>query len=412
MKVLLVPHKTGLAHTIPLVALDRMLRDRGVETAFLIAPSLREAVRLSNVRVLPVEYRGTLQAELSAYREFAPDVVIDDCSPTTGYATTIWGVPRIAIQRTGVFPFQEPRNPAHRHSLPSAQEPIPDLARWGLAPPHTLSDLFQARVKIVPGIRSVELLPEPVRSDPSYFFSGPLIVEDYLWGRPGTAPLQGDPRDFSSLDRFFAENRDRDVVYFTHGLEAPPADEVIECIRLLLDGGHAVVTSIPSPELVSRYGGRLYHARYLPMHHVCSRVKLAVHHCGSATYQYPLLHGIPSITIGTQSYDRDDVAARLDELGAAKHLPSPLECSDFVERFREAFRECFEDSGRVYRERQARVAELREEIRRTAAEFDIGKVLSAAAGDRVAGVGLPLGTEGGAALSRAATPQPGTSTRP
>lgn len=378
-KVLLVPHKTGLAHTIPLVALDGMLRARGISTAFLVAPVLRETVARSGVKILRTENRGTLQSELAAYDEFGPDVVIDDCGSTTGFATTVYGVPRVAIQRTGVFPHQRPRNPAHRHSLPLAREPVPDLSRWGIPQPRTLSDFFQAGAKIVPGIRSVEVLPEPVRDDPSYFFSGPLLMDDLLIGRPGAGDGQGDPRDFSPLDAFCDANAGRDMVYFTHGLEALPPPEVVECMRILLDVGYALVSSIPAPELARSYGGRFFHARYLPMHRVCSRVKLAVHHCGSAAYQYTLLHEVPSITIGTGCYDRDDVAARLEELGVSRHVPAPDECDDFVERFMDAISEYDGADGGVYGERRARAAELNEEIRRTAAEFDIGKVLDAAA---------------------------------
>lgn len=363
IRVLLVPHKTGLAHTIPLVALDRMLRERGVETAFQVAPIIHGAVKRMGVRILPVEHRGTIQSELNAYRDFEPDVVIDDCSPTTGFATGVWGVPRITIQRTGTFPSQRPRNPSHRHSLPVTRDSVPDLARWGLSAPADIAGYFDAPVKIVPGIRSVEVLPGALGDDPSYFFSGPLIADDV---------------GFAPLDAFFADNAGRDVVFFTHGLEAPAAAAVAACMRFVLEDGRAVVSSIPSRALGEAYPGRFFHAGYLPLHRVCSRAKLAVHHCGSATYHYPLLHEVPAITVGTRSCDRDDVAVRLEELGASRHLPAPEECGDFTDRFVEAYRECSAAGGEVYARRKECAGRLAGEIRRTAAAFDVEEVLEAA----------------------------------
>jgi hypothetical protein len=376
IRVLLVPHKTGLAHTIPLVALHRMLRERGVETAFQVAPIIHDAVKRMGVRILPVEHRGTIQSELNAYRDFEPDVVIDDCSPTTGFAAGVWGVPRITIQRTGTFPSQRPGKASHRHSLPLTRDTVPDLARWGLTAPADLAGYFDAPVKIVPGIRSVEVLPDALRDDPSYFFAGPLIADDVLLGVSG-APA-GEPGGFAPLDAFFAANAGRDVVYFTHGLEAPAAAAVVECMRFVLEDGRAVVGSIPSRALEEAYPGRFFHASYLPLHRVCSRAALAVHHCGSATYHYPLLHEVPAITVGTRSCDREDVAVRLEELGASRHLPAPEECGDFTGRFVEAYRECFAAGGEVHARRKECAGRLAGEIRRTAAAFDVEEVLEAA----------------------------------
>lgn len=391
MRVLFVPYYGGgLSHIIPLVALNRMIADRGVETAFLfprisellprIAGFVPDQARLEaelGIRILTVQHQGLVRTEMRAYREFSPDVVVDDCSLTTGYASTLRGVPRVTIQRTGTFPGYRPRNPRHVHSMDVDVRRLPDVTSLGLRPPGSFPDLFEAALKIVPGIPEVEVLPGEVCGDDSFVFCGPLLMDDLLVERPGSA-ASGEAafrgiHDLDPLERFLAVNEDRDLVYFTYGLIASPPPDIRECVRFLLEEGMAVVTSIRYDDLRDRYPDRYYCASYLPLHRVCSRAKLVVHHCGSATYHYPLLHGIPSLTIGTQCYDRDDVAVRLQELGASQHLPSPVECEGFVDRFGEAVREAL--AGEVYLARKRESARLGEEVRRVAAAFDFPRLL-------------------------------------
>jgi hypothetical protein len=111
------------------------------------------------------------------------------------------------------------------------------------------------------------------------------------------------------------------------------------------------------------------------MHFVCARADLMVHHCGSGTYHYPLLHGLPSITVGTQKYDRDDVAVRLEELGVSVHIPAPEECQRFVETFKSAVRRYFDPSGELMSWTKDQIETLRLEIERTVSAFDFAEVL-------------------------------------
>lgn len=374
--MLFVPyHKGGFSHLIPLVALDRMLRGGSHRTAFLLPPDLAAYGTMLGVSVLPIQHQGHLYSELKAYRDFSPDVVVDDCSITTLHASTLEGIPRVTIQRVGTFPFREPCNPAHSHSMDLSGELMSNMAGLGLGQPRSIPELFAAAAKIVPGIPSVEVLPEPLRGDPSYRYSGPLLVDDYLWGAStGGGETSAGMKDFRALERFFEANRGRDVVYLTHGLIARADNRVHECMRLLLERGYAIVTSVPAEELRASHPDRLFYAYYLPLHFVCSRVKLAVHHCGSATYHYPLIHEVPSVTVGTQCYDREDVALRLQELGASRHVPAPAECGRFVEVFMDAVLESLEDAG-VHAARKEVAARLHREVRETAGGFDFGSCL-------------------------------------
>ena len=84
------------------------------------------------------------------------------------------------------------------------------LAHLGLPEPKAYSDLFQAPYKIVPGIPSIEVLPPALQNDPSYFFAGPLVMDDYLVGniRRKRRSLS-DSKNFDSLQEFFAKHSDR-----------------------------------------------------------------------------------------------------------------------------------------------------------------------------------------------------------
>ena len=163
MKVLFVPMlQGGLSHLLPLVALNKMLANTSVETAFLVPRQQHAILRQRGVPILDIDHNG-FRTEIPAYKKYAPDVVVDDASLSTTAATLFTGVPRVAIHRTGMFPGDVPRNPKHGHSMHISPADLKNkwkgLAHLGLPEPKVYSDLFQAAYKIVPGIPSIEILP-------------------------------------------------------------------------------------------------------------------------------------------------------------------------------------------------------------------------------------------------------------
>jgi UDP:flavonoid glycosyltransferase YjiC (YdhE family) len=390
IKVLFIPFEGTVSHTIPLIALSRMIKTKSIKTAFLLPRRVHQFAAKLGLNVLDIDYeagkdKNAFRTELRAYNLFSPDVVIDDTSFITGYATALTGLPRVTIQRTGVFPGSLPCNLHYAHSIQFDAKKIPDVAFMGLPQPRTLSDMFNADYKIVPGIPSVELLPPSLRFDPTYFFSGPLLLEDYLIERAGAAEPQitAAPhmqQDFVSLERFFTKNALRRRVYITFGSEAQAGKPVLSCVRRLLRQGVAVVTNIEVEGLGVEEKQCYYHAYYLPMNFVCAHVDLMIHQCGCGTYHYPILHQVPMITIGTQCYDREAVALRLEELGVSIHLAAPEERPDFEEVFMEAVERRFSDELLLAETRQ-RMTGLNKEISRTAAAFDLETILQKAVVD-------------------------------
>jgi UDP:flavonoid glycosyltransferase YjiC (YdhE family) len=146
----------------------------------------------------------------------------------------------------------------------------------------------------------------------------------------------------------------------------------------LLDNGLAVVSSISIPNLTDAQREAYYYANYLPMHFVCSNVDLMIHQCGSGTYHYPILHDLPTITVGSGCYDREDVAVRLMELGVSVHLPGPVEQSDFRERFKSAIDQYLTNPSGFLPQREEKLRGLNREIQETVAGFNFPEVLHSA----------------------------------
>jgi UDP:flavonoid glycosyltransferase YjiC (YdhE family) len=375
MKVLFVPINSQVSHIIPLLALEHKLRGTPIEAAFLLPANRHDLVRQSGARVLEVDHQS-FRTEMKGYGMFSPDVVVDDCSLTTGYAAKLSRIPRITIQRTGIFPGGRPRNPLHRHSMVSDLSGIPDVTALGLKQPKTLSDLFQAALKIVPGIPSIEVLPPALRRDPSYFFAGPLLMDDVFLEDPNAGlTARNRSNGFGPLSAFFATNRGRKVVYFTLGTVQQASGPIFAAVRELLDHGVAVVASFEVTGLSEAQRSSFFAGGYLPSHFVCEHVDLVVHQCGSGTYHYPLLHGVPAVTVGTRCHDREDVALRLQELGVSMHVPAPEETPLFEQSLRQAVWRYLEGPEDFIDQARSRIQALKEEIDRTAAEFNFGAVL-------------------------------------
>jgi UDP:flavonoid glycosyltransferase YjiC (YdhE family) len=395
MKLLLVPCATGSrSHQIPLLALARRFRaamDSKLQIMFLLPnrdkptddqdSSARSAARqhfdFIDAVIWPEDYYGSperlAQMELKVYREFAPDIVIDDFNEATTLAMQSWRIPRISIQRTGIFPSVLVRNPAHCHSALKSwirvldHPRIPIITRAAIysrikryLEPDYFFRCFEADSKLIPGIPGIECLPPSLQGDSSYDFCGPLILE--------TPESQ-----FPGLEEFFDQNRDRKIIFVSVGLFQRPGLAIRRCIAQLIREGTAVISTFPPAELDDQCGSRSFVRSFLPLDRVCSEVDLVVHQCGSGIYHYPLLHRKASVTIGTQCYDREDVARILEARRLSVHIPAPEECTEFEEQFCRTVLNCLERPHDFFdSELMLRVSA---EIRSTMEDFDFRQLL-------------------------------------
>jgi hypothetical protein len=374
MRVLFVPgHRRGaISHGIPLLALSRQL-DSSFVSAFLAPKRHWDFFRDRGANVLDIDH-DELKTQMIAHTRFKPDVVVDDLSFTTSFARQLTSFPRVTIQRTGSFPGEMAPAPDLEHTADSALSSLPDLAWLGLAKPTRIADMVRAEAVIVPGIRSVEVLPGHLQDDSRYFFSGPLVVDD-------SRPVKSSARspDFTVVDAFLERQAARQIVLFTFGTvaRAPSYAEALIC--RLLEQGRAVISTVAvASAACDGSASSFLHCEFLPFHRVCARASLMIHHCGSGTSQYPILFNLPSITLSTGFHDLEDVARRLQSLGASIHLDRTVELSGYDRRFDEAVGAYLDPTSHVLRSARAVLGRLKEEADMTGASFTLSRVLEQA----------------------------------
>lgn len=213
-----------------------------------------------------------------------------------------------------------------------------------MQPLNNVKDLFKADAYIVPGVSSVEIPPELAANQSKYYYSGPLILDDYA--------VEGSLKDFTG------KNKDRTIVYLTYGLAPPPPAQIIACLTYILEKNMAVITNVQNDALRDAFRDTLYYSPFLPMHYVCQAADVIIHHCGCGAYHYPILHEKPWITLGTMRYDREDVALKLEELGLSTHLPAPEE-ENFTEHFKSSLENILAESSGQRGERMEKIVRIK-----------------------------------------------------
>lgn len=394
------------SHLIPLYVLNQRYfrRMNNVNSFFLLPENLHEQYRKSGVSVLPINFSrfdGTDIKEItgeysvdtiddryfrykniidSALKWSNANVVIDDNEILSTLIADKNGLPRISIFRTGLFRSidSSKRNAAHMHSMEKTNEGKGFDASVILNPNKKLSKLYQkylkttflkndidyytnylnATVKLIPGIPSIERLPSDITDQDSYFYTGPLLVED----NPSDTLLQ-------SLDGFFSRNINRRIALITTGVV--DQDDIYEFTLYLLTRGYAVI-STRRFEDVQLYEEQFFYNPFLSLNYVCERSDLIIHQCGSGIYHYPILHQKPTITIGTQCYDREDIALRLEEIGVSRHVPSPKDNIDYMKIFEDCVHAFEKETLCDYNA----LKNLKDEIYKTMLNFDMDEVLN------------------------------------
>jgi len=388
MNTLTIPALSGGAsHLIPLYVLhQRYFRKLNVNNHFLVLEGKHETLKKSGIPVVPIDYNLQIQSkdedlsihkdvlfkkQRDAYKHVQPTVIIEDNSFSTPLIAEKNNIPRISIHRTGFFRSlpKEYRNPNHMHSLEKGYKneksfdasfifnsDFPSL-KTNRSEVNLLRNYLNAKTKLIPGIPSIEVLPENIKNRDSYFYTGPLTVED----NPSEA-LKNE------LDTFMNANADKKKVFITTGLI--DRGNISEYVAHLLNQNYAVIATAPI-EVNETYQNQFFYNRFLPLNFICTKVDLVIHQCGSGMYHYPILNEKPSITIGTQCYDREDVAIRLQQLGVNKHVPHPDDNAKYLAIFKEAVQQ-FQNNTLCDFDQ---LKKLKEEIYNTMLSFDIEEVI-------------------------------------
>lgn len=390
MNILNVPYFAGgLSHLLPLYVLHhKYLRyNVDIKNHFLVNNNLQSFLKIQRVDCVSMDYFGedkealitsndylkiteyVVEKEKEAYEKIKPTLIIEDNSFSTPLIAEKNNIPRISIQRTGIFRFTDKRyrNSSHVHSMQkgiytersaflSSQSSV-EIPKFNDSDTYFLQKYVKPRVKIIPGIPTIERLPEDTQDKESYFYSGPLIVMD----KPSKSLS-------NRLDEFLIINQHKPVVFITTGtIDKTPIEKFIE---FFVKHNYAVITTC-NCDINETYKQEVFYNKLLPLNYICEISNLVIHQCGSGMYHYPIMNRVPSLTIGTQCYDREDIAQRLQELGVSGHVPHPDDNSDYWNIFLEMVNR-FETNTLI---NYAMMNRLRTEINDTMSNFEMGKVI-------------------------------------
>lgn len=389
MNILNIPYFAGgLSHLIPLYVLhQKYLRNYNqINSKFLAVNSLQSFLQIQGVDCVSMDYFSENQLQClggdyekiaeyllkkhkEAYKNVKPDLIFEDTSTFSPLIAEKNNVPRISIQRTGIFRSipKRFRNKNHFHSLQKGSftkksdfftttnySQVSNLKNSEL---RFLNQYANPKVKVIPGIPAIECLPNNIPDRKSYFYSGPLIVMD-----------KPSKKLSSRLDKFLETNNNKPIVFITTGtVDKTPIEKFI---AYFLEKKYAVITTCVC-KINNIYKENVFFNNLFPLNYICSISDLVVHQCGSGMYHYPIMNRVATLTIGTQCYDREDVAQRLEQLGVSGHIPHPDDHPDYWNIFIELL-EKFEKNTLIDYEI---MDQLRNEIRETTLNFKMEKVI-------------------------------------
>ncbi|QZK91027.1 hypothetical protein K5V07_11210 [Flavobacterium sp. CHNK8] len=377
----------GLSHLIPLYVLHhKYLRNNSeINNQFLVSNNLQKILKMQNINCVSLDYFSNddllnsndypqlveylVEKEKEAFSIVKPSLIIEDTSFTSPLIAEKNDIPRISIQRTGFFRSidKQYRNENHGHSIMKGNSLGDSLNFSNLnnleLPKFDDSDLcfFQQyltpKVKIIPGIPTIERLPENIENRGSYFYSGPLIIMD----KPS--------KNLSiRLEEFLNNNKKKPIVFITTGtIDRTPIENFIE---FFVQNNYAVITTC-NCEINDAYPKEVFYNKLLPLHYICGISNLVIHQCGSGMYHYPIMNRVPSLTLGTKCYDREDIALRLQELGVSGHIPHPDDDSNYWDIFLKKVNKFEQNTLTDYE----MIDRLRVEINEVASNFKMNKVI-------------------------------------
>ena len=390
MNILSIPYFAGgLSHLIPLYVLHiKYLKNNpSIKNYFLINDNIRGFVKMQGIDCVSIDYfdedkinqftshnglkkinKYIIEKEKEAYKKIKPTVIIEDNSFYTPLIAEKNNVPRISIQRTGIFRSidEKYRNNNHVHSMQKGfyterSSFLSDLNqldafKFNDLDTTLLKNYVKPKVKVIPGIPSIECLPLNIDKE-SYFYSGPLIIMD----KPSANLLE-------RISDFLYINKGKPIIFITTGtIDKTPIENYIE---YFVKRNYAVITTCKC-EINEVYKKEIFYNKLLPLHYICGISNLVIHQCGSGMYHYPIINRVPSLTLGTLCYDREDIAQRLQQLGVSGHIPHPDDNENYWNIFVELINR-FENNELVNFEM---LDLLREEIEKTTSNFSMQDVI-------------------------------------
>lgn len=392
MNILTIPYIAGgLSHFVPSYVLQQRFirKNLGVKNHFLVNHTIQRFLMMQGIPCVSIDYDYTvednsltfgnissmresiIEMEKKAYDKVEPLLIIEDNSFLTPLIAEKNNIPRISVQRTGTFRSIDKRyrNSNHIHSIQKGHhneksEFILNLSDIGLTAFNDsnpdfyfLQQYVKPKAKIIPGIPTIERLPNNIKDRESYFYSGPLLVMD-----------QPSNELSVRLHEFLKNNGQKPIVFITTGtIDRTPIENFIE---FFVKRNYAVITTCDCT-INEEYRHEVFYNKLLPLNYICGISNLVIHQCGSGMYHYPIMNRVASLTIGTLCYDREDIAQRLQELGVSGHIPHPDDNPNYWNIFLKLVNK-FEKKTLID---FSTVDKLRFEINETISNFQMEKVI-------------------------------------
>lgn len=248
--------------------------------------------------------QAAVKAELEAIKDFKPDVIFAETRLSAAISAEITGVPTVMIASWPISP-DFPQNRMHQGRLEGVYNQI--LEKYHLQGIENITELFykRATVKIAPTIPELE--PELDGSEVQ--FVGYILDE--------ADKKQKLPEWYDSW------NYDKKIfVYLSVGALIPDLymQVILETFKNSSFGvmcGCGFHYSIGS--LSSQYENIKFE-RYFPVASIMNDIQAVIFHGGQDTMLTTLLHGVPSLTIPGNHFEREYNATNLEKLGVSKKL--------------------------------------------------------------------------------------------
>jgi UDP:flavonoid glycosyltransferase YjiC (YdhE family) len=328
------PSSGSVGSVTKMLGVARSLRARGCQVRFVVGGKLAELITRNGFTVAPypeprpaatvqpirniadvIQWTGmadpdfveaAVEAEIAAIRDFRPDVVFAETRPSAAISVPALGVPFAVIASWPIHPdFPANRECSEqllavfnrqlkRYQLPEIENVAELLCLRGdvkLAP--TLPEL-EPELQVVPGVQFVGYILDVKRDDsqlPAWYrgwHKRPLIFVYLSVG---------------------AISPDLYLRIIPAAFEELPFDVLCAC------GFHYDLKAL------SQATGNVRFERFIPTQAVIEDACLVIFHGGQDTMLTTLLHGLPSLTIPGQHFERVYNATQLARLGASKMLP-------------------------------------------------------------------------------------------
>ncbi len=327
------PNSGSVGSVTKCIGIARLLEKRGVEVCFVMGGQLGDFILEKGYKVyyypVPIQkgtqqeinstvdfiewtgmadkdfIKASIEAELEAIEDFKPDVIFAEARPSTSISAKIAQIPTVMIASWSCHP-QHPANKKHKNRHVSNFNE--QLTRYNLPEVKNITELLfmRADVKIAPTLPELE--PE-MQGVEGIEYVGYILDLEY---------------DKTDLPYWYDDWVELPQIFIYLSVSALLPDLYIDVIidtfkdmpfRVICGCGyHYNLESIPEGLENIKF------VRYISTAAIMKDTDLVIFHGGQDTTLTTLCHGVPSITIPGQHFERDYNATILQELGASKKL--------------------------------------------------------------------------------------------